>query len=92
MSVECTNAGCVSPDEYLRRLGHPEVRPGGEVEVSDGAHRVAAHHPELVDVPVRVVRLVQNGNLEQQMCIWLDRLKLFFLLILIVEYSVQKEF
>ena len=63
MSVECTNAGCVSPDEYLRRLGHPEVRPGGEVEVSDGAHRVAPHHPELVNVPVRVVGLVQDGHL-----------------------------
>ena len=56
----------VSPDEYLRRLGHPEVRPGGEVEVSDGAHRVAAHHPELVNVPVGVVGLVQDGHLGTQ--------------------------
>ena len=53
----------VSPDEYLRRLGHPEVRPGGEVEVSDGAHRVAPHHAELVDVPVGEVRLVHDGHL-----------------------------
>ena len=56
----------VSPDEYLRRLGHAEVRPGGEVEVSDGAHRVAPHHPELVNVPVRVVGLVQDGHLDTQ--------------------------
>ena len=53
----------VSPDEYLRRLGHAEVRPGGEVEVSDGAHRVAPHHAELVDVPVGEVRLVHDGHL-----------------------------
>ena len=53
----------VSPDEYLRRLGHPEVRPGGEVEVSDGAHRVAPHHAELVDVPVGEVGLVHDGHL-----------------------------
>ena len=31
--------------------------------MSDGAHRVAAHHPELVNVPVRVVGLVQDGHL-----------------------------
>ena len=66
MSVECVLMPAVSPDEYLRRLGHPEVRPGGEVEVSDGAHRVAPHHPELVNVPVRVVGLVQDGHLGTQ--------------------------
>ena len=54
----------VSPDEYLRRLGHPEVRPGGEVEVSDGAHRVAPHHAELVDVPVGEVGLIHDGHLQ----------------------------
>ena len=32
----------------------------------DGAHRVAAHHPELVDVPVGVVGLVQDGHLGTQ--------------------------
>ena len=30
----------VSPDEYLRRLGHPEVWPGGEAEVADGPHLI----------------------------------------------------
>ena len=34
--------------------------------MSDGAHRVAAHHPELVNIPVRVVGLVQDGHLGTQ--------------------------
>ena len=31
---------------------------------NDGPHRVAAHHAELVDVPVREVRLVHDGHLD----------------------------
>ena len=52
------------PNECLGRLGDPEVWPGCEVEVSDGPHRVSAHHPELVNVPVGVMRLVEDGHLE----------------------------
>ena len=32
--------------------------------MTDGADGVPAHHPELVDVPVGVVRLVQDGHLD----------------------------
>ena len=32
--------------------------------MSDGADCVSSHHPELIDVPVRVVRLVQDGHLD----------------------------
>ena len=32
--------------------------------MSDGADCVSSHHPELIDIPVRVVRLVQDGHLD----------------------------
>ena len=33
------------------------------MEVSDGSDGVATHHSELIDVPIREVRLVQDGHL-----------------------------
>ena len=32
--------------------------------MSDGPDCVSSHHPELIDIPVRVVRLVQDGHLD----------------------------
>ena len=52
------------PDKSLRRLWHSKVRPGCEVEMSNGSNGVPSHHSELVDVPVGVVRLVQDGDLD----------------------------
>ena len=52
------------PDEGLRGLWHSKVWPSCEVEMSNCAHGVPAHHSELVDVPVGVVRLVQDGHLD----------------------------
>ena len=52
------------PDKGLGRLWDSKVRPCCEMEMSDCADRVSAHHPELVDVPVGVVRLVQDGDLD----------------------------
>ena len=52
------------PDKGLRRLWDSEVRPCCEVEMSDCADRVSAHHPELVDVPIGVVRLIQDRHLD----------------------------
>ena len=44
--------------------------------MADGAHRVAAHHPELVNVPVGVVGLVQDGHLgTQQSVVVITRVK-----------------
>ena len=34
------------------------------MEMSNGSNSVPSHHPELVDVPVGVVRLVQDGDLD----------------------------
>ena len=56
--------GSHKPDQDLWRLRDPEVWPGGEVEVSDGADCVSSHHPELVDVPILEVRLVHHSDLD----------------------------
>ena len=32
--------------------------------MSDGPHCVSSHHPELIDVPVWVVGLVEDGDLD----------------------------
>ena len=50
-------------DERLRRFRNAEIRPRREVEVTDRADGVAAHDPELGDVPVREVTLVQDCHL-----------------------------
>ncbi len=55
--------GAHEPDERLRRFRNAEIRPRREVEVTDGADGVAAHDPELGDVPVREVTLVQDCHL-----------------------------
>ena len=47
-------------DERLRWLGHPEVGPRCEVKVLDLAHGVATHNPELGDVPIGEVGLIQD--------------------------------
>ena len=47
----------------MGRFRHSKVRPSGEVEVSDGPYCVSPHHPELIDVPVGVVGLVEDGDL-----------------------------
>jgi hypothetical protein len=46
------------PDEGLRGFRNPEIGPGGEVEVPDGADGVAAHYPEFGHVPVGEVALI----------------------------------
>jgi len=33
------------------------------MEMSDCSNGVSAHHPEFINIPVRIVRLVQNGDL-----------------------------
>ena len=52
------------PDKSLRGLWHSKVWPGCEVEMSNCSNSVPSHHSELVDVPVGVVRLVQDGDLD----------------------------
>ena len=52
-----------SPDKSLWWLWHTKVWPGCEVEVPDSAHSVPAHHAELVYIPIREMRLVQDGHL-----------------------------
>ena len=53
--------------------------------MSDGAHRVAPHHPELVNVPVRVVGLVQDGHLGTQSYLLLVVGKLMVLILKMIE-------
>ena len=53
----------VVPDKSLGWLGDPKIRPSGEMEVPNGPDCIAPHHSELVDVPVRKVRLIQDGDL-----------------------------
>ena len=52
------------PDEGLGRFRDSEIRPSREVEVPDGPDGVSAHDPELGNVPVREVALVQDGHLQ----------------------------
>lgn len=56
--------GADEANESLRRLGDAKVGPGGKVKVLDRAHGVAAHHPELGNVPVGKVGLVENRHLD----------------------------
>ena len=51
-------------DEGLGRFRDSEIRPSREVEVPDGPDGVSAHDPELGNVPVREVALVQDGHLQ----------------------------
>ena len=53
----------VVPDKSLGWLGDTKIGPRGEMEVSNGPDCIAPHHSELVDVPVRKVRLIQDGHL-----------------------------